>query len=210
VSVLEIAAFALSGCSVLMLTVLVTRRFELARRVRRRGQLEDGLKEFALELLHSGGEPPEGLSGEEKEALADLLGRYARRVSGPMHERIVEYFAREGTIERELAVLAEARRSWRRATAAFRLGDIGSAAATAGLIEALRDDDREVRIAAVRSLGRLRAPEAGAELVAAAAERRVPDALFAGRCCRSARSSCPSFARFSRGRTTGSAQRRFS
>lgn len=176
-SVLEIAALALSACSIAMLAVLVTRRWELARRARHRRQLEDRLKQLALELLHAGIEPPAELSVEEKETLADLLGRYARTVRGPTHDHIVAYFAREGLIDRELAVLAGARQAWRRATAAFRLGDIGSEAAAPALIEALRDKDRYVRIAAVRSLGRLRAPEAGAALVAAGAEGRAPDGL---------------------------------
>lgn len=160
-----------------MLAVLVARRGYLRGQERHRRGVEEGLKPVALELLHSGTEPPANLTMDQKEALADLLGRYARSLRGPTHERIVEYFAREGTIDRELSVLAAARPSWRRATAAFRLGDIGNAAAFSGLIGALRDRDREVRAAAARSLGTLRVPGAGAELVAAAAERRVPEAL---------------------------------
>jgi HEAT repeats len=177
VSVLEIAALALTGCSILMLAVLVTRRWELARRARRRQGVENRLRPVALELLHAGTEPPAGLSVADKEALADLLGRYARTVRGPTHDHIVGYFARQGTLERELAVLAGARRGWRRATAAFRLGDIGSADAAPGLIGALGDEDRAVRIAAARSLGRLRVADAGAALVAAGAENRAPAGL---------------------------------
>jgi hypothetical protein len=177
VGVLEIAAFALTACSIAMLAVLVTRRWELARRARHRQGVEDRLRPVALELLHAGTEPPDGLSEEEGEALADLLGRYARAVRGPTHDRIVEYFAGQGTVERELAVLAEARRPWRRATAAFRLGDIGSQDAAPALVRALSDGDRAVRIAAARSLGRLRVPEAGSALVAAAAEGRAPAGL---------------------------------
>jgi HEAT repeat protein len=177
VTVLEFAAFALSACSITMLAVLVTRRWELARRAQHRQAVEDRLKQIALELLHAGTEPPADLSVEEKETLADLLGRYARSVRGPTHDNVVEYFSRQGTIDREVAVLANARRPWRRATAAFRLGDIGSATSVPALIAALRDADREVRVAAARSLGRLKAPEAGAELVAAAAEGRAPGAL---------------------------------
>ncbi len=176
-SVLEIAAVALSACSIAMLAVLVTRRWELARRARHRRQVEDRLRQVALELLHAGIEPPVELSVEEKETLADLLGRYARTVRGPTHDHIVAYFGREGLIERELSVLAGARQAWRRATAAFRLGDIGSVGAAPALIGALSDKDRYVRIAAVRSLGRLRAPEAGPALVAAGAEGRAPEGL---------------------------------
>lgn len=176
-SILEIAALALSACSIVMLSVLVTRRWELARRARHRRQVEDRLKPMALELLHAGSEPPADLNEEEREALADLLGRYARTVRGPTHDNIVGYFARQGTVDRELAVLASARAVWRRATAAFRLGDIGSDRAAPALIAALGDADRSVRVAAARSLGRLRAPEAGTALVAAAADGRAPVAL---------------------------------
>ena len=176
-SVLEIAALALSACSIVMLSVLVTRRWELARRARHRREVEDRLKPVALELLSTGGEPPAGLSGEEKEILADLLGRYAQSVRGPTHDNIVDYFARQGTIDRELAVLAGARAAWRRGTAAFRLGDIGSDEAVPALIAALGDSDRAVRVAAARSLGRLRVPEAGTALVAAAADGRAPAGL---------------------------------
>jgi hypothetical protein len=177
VSVLEIAALALSACSIVMLSVLVTRRWELARRARHRRHVEDRLKPVALELLHTGSEPPAGLTGEEKEALADLLGRYAQSVRGSTHDNIVGYFARQGTIDREVAVLAGARAAWRRGTAAFRLGDIASEQAAPALIAALGDPDRAVRVAAVRSLGRLRVPEAGTALVAAAADGRAPAAL---------------------------------
>jgi HEAT repeat protein len=75
-------------------------------------------------------------------------------------------------------VLANARAGWRRATAAFRLGDVGNESAVPGLVHALHDRDREVRIAAARSLGHLRAPEAPAELVTAAVDGRVPVALI--------------------------------
>jgi HEAT repeat protein len=176
-TVLEIAALALSACSIVMLSVLVTRRWELGRRDRHRRRVEDRLKPVALELLHAGSEPPAGLSGEEKEALADLLGRYAQSVRGPTHDNIVDYFARQGTIDRELAVLAGARAAWRRGTAAFRLGDVGSEQAVPALVAALGDSDRAVRVAAARSLGRLRVPDAGTALVAAAADRRVPASL---------------------------------
>lgn len=176
-SVLEIIALALSAASVAMLAVLVTRRWELARRARHRHDVEDRLKQIALELLHAGTEPPADLSVEEKEALADVLGRYARNVRGPTHDHIVGYFARQGTIERELDVLAGARQAWRRATAAFRLGDIATADAAPALIDTLDDSDRAVRIAAARSLGRLRVPAAGTALVAAAADGRAPAGL---------------------------------
>lgn len=174
---LDVIALALSASSLAMLGVLVLRRSHLARRDKRRRELEEGLKGIAMELLHAGAEPPPHLGEAERQALADLLGRYARAIRGPTHDRIVDYFEREGTVAAEVAVMAGARAGWRRATAAFRLGDIGPATAATALTAALQDRDRDVRIAAARSLGRLRAPEATVELLAAAVDRRVPPAL---------------------------------
>lgn len=175
-TVLDVLAIALSAASLLMLVVLVGRRGYLGVHERRRTTIEAGLKTVALELLHSGAEPPAALGGDEKQALADVLGRYARAVRGPTRDRIVAYFTREGTVDVELASLAAAPRAWRRAQAAFRLGDIATVDAAPALIAALHDSDRDVRSAAARSLGRLRVPEAGPELLAAAAER-VPAGL---------------------------------
>lgn len=175
--VLEIVALSLSACSIGMLALLVTRRWYLRSRERHRHDVEERLRWVALELLDSGTAPPADLSVAEKEALADVLGRYARTVRGATHERIVDYFEREGTVDRELAVLAVDRAGWRRATAAFRLGDIGTTAVAGDLIAALHDPDSAVRVASARSLGRLRTPEAGVELVWAAADRRAPEAL---------------------------------
>jgi HEAT repeats len=174
---LDLIALALSASSLVMLGILVLRRSSLAARDRQRREVEEGLKEIAMELLHAGAEPPSQLDERQREALADLLGRYARATRGATHDRIVEYFEREGTVAHEIAVMRDARAGWRRAAAAFRLGDIGPASAAPALIAALHDSDRDVRIAAARSLGRLRAPEAAQELLAAAAERRVPPSL---------------------------------
>jgi hypothetical protein len=177
VGLLAIIAVALSATSLAMLGVLVLRRSQLARRLRRQQDMEEGLKGIAMELLHAGAEPPAELGEDEREVLADLLGRYARSIRGPTHDRIVEYFERVGTVAAELEVMAGSRVGWRRAAAAFRLGDIGPASAAPALVAALSDPDRDVRIAATRSLGRLRAPEATGELLAAAVDRRVPPAL---------------------------------
>src|SRR5581483_7816150 len=95
VGLLEIIALALSASSLVMLGVLILRRAHLARRERRRREMEDALKGIAMELLHAGAEPPP-LGEEERQALADLLGRYARALRGPTHDRIVDYFEREG------------------------------------------------------------------------------------------------------------------
>jgi HEAT repeat protein len=174
---LDLIALALSAASLMMLGVLIMRRAALASRDRRRRDVEEGLKGIAMELLHEGVEPPPDLDERQREALADLLGRYARATRGATHDRIVEYFEREGTVAHELSVMEGARSGWRRATAAFRLGDIGPASAATALIAGLKDSDRDVRVAAARSLGRLRAAEATEQLLTAAGDRRVPPAL---------------------------------
>ncbi len=176
-SLLDAIALALSASSVAMLGLLVLRRSHLTRLERNRRETEAGLKGIAMELLHAGAAPPPHLGEQERQALADLLGRYARAIRGPTHDRIVDYFEREGTVATELEVMAGARAGWRRAAAAFRLGDIGPASAATALTAALQDPDRDVRIAAARSLGRLRAPESAGQLLAAAVDRRVPPAL---------------------------------
>lgn len=176
-TVLEVVALVLSACSLVMLMLLVGRRAHLAARDRRRTAIEEELRPIALRLLDADTPPPADLTVAQREALADLLGRYARAVRGASRDRIAGYFTAVGATDHERAELTGARPAWRRATAAFRLGDIGDGDAPAALIAALADRDRDVRVAAVRSLGHLRAPEAAEPLLAAAAEGRVPIAL---------------------------------
>jgi HEAT repeat protein len=180
VPLLDVVALALSAGSAVMLTVLVLRRLEVARRARRRAELEDGLKPIALALLDGGSSELPALGRREGEVLADLLGRYAQAVTGEARDRVARYFAWEGTVARELDTLTDNtgdEPAWRRATAAFRLGDIGTPAAEPALVHALSDPSQEVRIAAARSLGRLRVPESVPSLLASAADRRVPGPL---------------------------------
>jgi HEAT repeat protein len=92
---------------------------------------------------------------------------------------VARFFEQHGDIEREVASL-RSRRSQRRATAAHRLGDMGSPSAVPALLDLLdRDSDRDVRSACARSLGCLAAAEAVPSLVAALVGRRVPHAQAA-------------------------------
>jgi HEAT repeat protein len=68
----------------------------------------------------------------------------------------------------------QARASWRRALAAYALGDMASRSSVGDLVGALDDESRDVRAAAARSLGRLGAVDAVKPLLLAQAERRVP------------------------------------
>jgi HEAT repeat protein len=172
-----VAVLVLGTLNAMLVAVLVYRRVRIAHKVRRRARLEQGLKPLALAFLDGDRELPSDLSEAQQEVLADVLGRYGRWLRGPATARIAAYFEAHGTVDREVKALATDRAGWRRAGAAYRLGDIGSPSATAALLEALDDSDREVRTAAARSLGKLRSPEAVQPLLAAVAARRVPTAL---------------------------------
>jgi len=71
----------------------------------------------------------------------------------------------------------KSRRAWRRASAAYSLGDMSCAEAVPLLLEALEDRSGEVRAAAVGSLGRLRDPSATEPLVECLVTRQVPRGL---------------------------------
>jgi len=178
IDALALGSVALVAASAALLAVLVARRFSLARAARRRRDAEERLQPFALSLVADDeevGEPPP-LSPDDAVAFAGLLARYARRLRGRSAERIARYFERNGFVAREVAALAD-RRGWRRATAAYALGDMFATSAVRQLLAALDDRDHDVRAAAARSLGRLGAVEAVEPLVEALAGRRVPPAV---------------------------------
>jgi HEAT repeat protein len=161
--------------SAVVLTVLVTRRFALARAERRRLAAEERLRPFALALIAGETEGP-ALTGRDAVVFAELLGRYARQLRGDAAVRIAAFFERQGSVAREIVALDD-RRTWRRAVAAYALGDMSSPSAVPALLDALKDGERDVRAAAARSLGRLGAVEAVGALVEALAARRVPPAV---------------------------------
>jgi hypothetical protein len=166
------ALLALAGGG--LLAVLVIRRVTLARRDQR--SAEKRLTPLAMAIAFEDTEVPV-LSGRDVAILATLLAGLSARLEGASRERISEYFVRHGHIREEVGKLSD-RRTWRRATAAYVLGDMGSLAAVPALVATLQDAEREVRAAAARSLGRLQATEAVAALVAALAARRVPRGII--------------------------------
>lgn len=155
---------------------LVARRIFLARLERAQVALEQRLRPVALAL--AAGEAPErsSLNAADGEAVARLLKRYARSLDGNARSHIAGFFESGSRLEPALEAL-RARAPWRRATAAFALGDMGSSRATPALLTALDDASREVRSAAARSLGRLGAVEAVEPLVLSLAEGRIPHAV---------------------------------
>jgi HEAT repeat protein len=175
VPALQLASLALALGAVLTLAVLIARRSFLARAERRSSAAETRLRPLAIAIVE--GEPVELTIGDaEASILAEIVSRYSRALQGDSRVRIAAFFEQQGQVERELGRLTH-RRGWRRATAAFALGDMGSARAVPQLIAAMDDRDREVRTAAARSLGRLDAVSAAPRLVEALASGAVPRAV---------------------------------
>jgi HEAT repeat protein len=169
------ASVPLAGLGLLFVCTLALRRVALAREERRSLEAEERLRPLALRLL-DGATPNRKLSHGDAERLAALLGRLARNLSGEARAHVAAFFEAHGFVARSLADLHR-RQGWRRAQAAFLLGDMGSPQAVEPLIAALADDDHEVRAVAARSLGRLGDVAAVEPLVYALVQGRVPRAV---------------------------------
>lgn len=161
----------------LLLIVLALRRIKLARGSRRHEEALNRLRPHMAAFIEGDADLPADLSDADRTALADALSGFGRLIAGRSRERITEYFEQHGIVAVELNALAHASKSWRRASAAFRLGDIGAPEGEQPLITALDDKSRDVRTAALRSLGRLRSAAAVAPIIDAVATGRVPVAL---------------------------------
>lgn len=173
----QLAALAFFVGSCLMILVLVIRRSFLARGAGRREALVARLRPTALALVEGDAtQPVPDFQGMEAEVFASLLGGYARLLSGEARERIAAYFEASGGVDEQLRRL-RSRRAWKRASAAFTLGDMCSLRAAPSLIRALDDQARDVRMAVTRSLGRLGALDAIEPLISASLAGRVPRAV---------------------------------
>jgi HEAT repeat protein len=163
---------ALVAGSLLFLLLLVWRRSWLAYRARRRDAAVAALRPAAIELIEEVADPP-ALRGLDAAVFAELLGGYSLVLRGAPRERIAAYFESAGAVDEQLGLL-RSRRAWRRATAAFSLGDMGSTRAVPALLGALDDKRRAVRAASARSLGRIGSEAAIEPLVTAGVGRRIP------------------------------------
>jgi HEAT repeat protein len=173
---LGVAALILTALSASFLFALVGRRMYLAREERRRAEMEQRLKPLALALTEDDQVDLPVLPPTELAVLADVVGRYSRRVTGDSRNRIAGYFAGTGAVARELRALRD-RRAWRRATAAYRLGDMACRDAGWPLVSRLSDRDSDVRASAARSLGQLRFEDGSTPLVRALVDGTVPRAI---------------------------------
>jgi HEAT repeat protein len=176
VEALVVVALVLLATTVLLLLVLALRRLVLARRDRRYRAAEQRVRPLAIALVEGEGADPGALSTDDQAVLADVLSRYSRKLRGDADARIAAYFRGSTSLQEELRALGS-RRMWRRATAAFRLGDMACKEAIDGLLTALGDDKREVRAAAARSLGRLGVVAAALPIIEVLVARRVPNGV---------------------------------
>lgn len=165
VELLTTTALALTVVNALIGAWVVGYRVLGNRHLRRLAAARERLKPSVLGWI-DGDEDLTPLQGNvEYEALADLLASYGRAVRGGARGRVAELSREVGMTQRLISQL-RSRRPWRRAVAAYRLGDLATGEeAGAYLIRALQDRDHRVTDAAARSLGILGAVEAVEPLV---------------------------------------------
>jgi HEAT repeat protein len=173
VRALAVIAIAFVALALLLLITLAIRRVALGRRGRRYAVALQRVRPIAIALVEGQDRERPMLSSTEQDVLADVLGRYSRKLTGAADARIADYFRANNALARPLRELRN-RRSWHRAAAAYRLGDMACDEAAPALLTALGDRNRAVRAATARSLGRLGIIDAAKPLVEALVSRQVP------------------------------------
>jgi HEAT repeat protein len=175
--VLVAATVVFVVATVLLLATLVWRRIVLAGQERRYREAERRVRPLAIALVEGEAGEVADLPAREQAVLAEVLSRYARKLTGDADARIGTFFRGSQALQAELREL-RGRRMWRRAAAAYRLGDMYCPQEAARpLLAALDDPSREVRAAAARSLGRLQVVDAALPIVHALVQRRVPNGV---------------------------------
>jgi HEAT repeat protein len=173
VTLLLDGAAALIVVTIVLLLLLVGRRLWLGYRERKHADAARRLRPAAIAFV-TGAEPlPEKLSAYDQTVLAEQLRRYSLSLTGEATERISSYFVDSESYRRALSGL-RSWRTWRRADAAFALGDMAVAEAAPALLKGLDDRGRVVRTAAARGLGRLQSEAATVPLIEALVEHSVP------------------------------------
>jgi HEAT repeat protein len=172
---LLVVAIAFVAVALLLLIVLAIRRIVLVRRGRQYAAAEKRVRPLAIALVEGQAAEPRR-SSTDQVVLAEVLGRFSRKLTGAAEERIADYFRGSDALAPALREL-RSRRAWRRAAAAYRLGDMACAEVAPALLTALDDRKRAVRAAAARSLGRLGVLDAVQPLVEALVSARVPNGV---------------------------------
>jgi HEAT repeat protein len=170
---LLLVALILLAAIVFLLLVLAVRRVALRAEDRRRAEAERLVRPLAIALVEEDDATTPTLSAGDQAVLADVLGRYARKLSGQSHARIGAYFRTSAALPGALRQL-RSRRAWRRAEAAYRLGDMCCPEVAPHLLVSLDDRRRDVRAAAARSLGRLGVVDAALPLIQQLVSARLP------------------------------------
>jgi HEAT repeat protein len=176
VEALIVVVLVFLALAVLLLVALAARRLVLGRRERRDRETEQRLRPLVIALVEGESVEAGSLSAADQAAVAEIVGRYSRKLSGDADARIGAYFRDSAALRTALRELS-ARRMWRRATAAYRLGDMACREVAPALLAALDDPSREVRAAGARSLGRLGVVAAALPIVEALVQRRVPNGV---------------------------------
>lgn len=160
-SLLRPAFLVLSAGAVLVIALVVVARAVRLRLERRRARLSAEPRRRLLGYLADGGTEEDlaallAMPGAAWRAVEPAATAMLAKVRGESREALVVLFERRGVGERALAALS-ARRSGavRRARAAEVLGSLGRRDAVPALCARLADRDPEVRVVAVRALGRI-------------------------------------------------------
>jgi HEAT repeat protein len=156
--------------------LLWARRLHARRRETVRADARGRVEPVAHALLD--GEPAGRTASRDDHALTEILAELAPALTGESREAIAHHFETSGAIARVSRRLADPR-AHRRAEHAALLGDMCSPLAEVPLLQALNDRDPDVRLAAARSLGRLRPRGAAGPLLYALAQGLVPRAVAA-------------------------------
>jgi HEAT repeat protein len=156
--------------------LLWARRVHAQHRQRRQAEARVRLEPLAHALLD--GEPTGSTARRDEHALTQILAELAPALTGESRDAIAGHFEASGAVTRISRRLADPR-AHRRAEHAALLGDMCSSLAEVPLMQALNDRDPDVRLAAARSLGRLRPRTAAGPLLFALVQGLVPRAVAA-------------------------------
>jgi HEAT repeat protein len=170
------AALALIAVGVMYSLLLWVRRAHAVRRDATRAEARERLEPVAHALLD--GEPAGTAARRDERALTEILADLAPALTGESRAAIAGHFESSGAVARVSRRLADPR-AHRRAEHAAMLGDMCSQLAEVPLLQALNDRDPDVRLAAARSLGRLRPRTAAGPLLYALVQGLVPRAVAA-------------------------------
>ncbi len=94
----------------------------------------------------------------DSQFIKELLLQQAVELKGEDRRNMLTVFEKLGYVSSEVSAL-RSRRWWRRLEAAINLGTIQSRQAISALIDAVKDPNQDVKLAAVRALGQLNEPK---------------------------------------------------